>query len=192
MLVNHRKTIKFLIKISKRTMFTTRNIANKAVNMNLIRPSTRIQGSCLTNKITNNTSPTIQQRSAVYTAYKYKSPIAKNYATDNSGKHVMQNKTVCADTNCDNKTCQKPCDKIICSDTLGHYTHYPPNNSTNEYLTAYDIQGQLHDQFFVKPQNKSTMSADDLKNLTEDDMVIDHKATNYFNTVQGVFDKVTK
>lgn len=37
MLINHRKILKNLIRVDKRTMFTTRNVANKAVNMNLIR-----------------------------------------------------------------------------------------------------------------------------------------------------------
>ena len=184
------KNIREFIKVNYRTMYTTRNVANKAVNMNLIRQGG--QGNCLTNKVVNNTSSAhIQKRSAVYTAYKYKSPVAKTFATDNSGKHVMQNKTVCAEVDCENKTCQKPCDKITCSDTLGHYTHKPPTNSTNEHLSPYDIQGKQQDQFFVKPQTKPTMTADDLKNLTEDDLAVDHKATQYC-TIQSIFDKITK
>lgn len=166
-----------LSKVARRTMFTTRNLANKVVNMNLIRP---------------NLGVNVQQRSAVYTAYKYKSPVAKKFATDGSGNHTMQNKTVCTETNCENKSCEKPCNEILCSNTLGHFTHKPPINSQNEHLSAYDIDGNQKDQYFVKPQNKPTMTADDLKNMTENDMLINTKATDYCNITQDIFDKVTK
>ena len=170
--------------VVKRTMFTTR-AANKVVNMAIIRPNT--------NSLANQLATTSTKRPyAVYTAYKYKSPIAKQYATDGSGKHIMQNKTICAETGCEAKTCPKPCDKIISSEGLGHYTHKPPTNSKSEHLSTYDIQGNTKNQHFVKSQNKPTMTSEDLKNLTEDDMIKDDKATNFCQSAQDIFDKITK
>lgn len=145
--INCSNLVDDLSKVARRTMFTTRNLANKVVNMNLIRP---------------NLGVNVQQRSAVYTAYKYKSPVAKKFATDGSGNHTMQNKTVCTETTCENKSCEKPCNEILCSNTLGHFTHKP------------------------------TMTVDDLKNMTENDILINTKATDYCNITQDIFDKVTK
>jgi hypothetical protein len=147
-----------------------------------------------TQTILGSTNPqTVQEKSmAVYNAYKYKTQAAKQFATDQGTGHTMQNKFSCNETDCNTKICNQPCDNIVDGETLGHYTHKPPTNTTSEYLTSTDITGKIKPQFFVKPSNKPNLTPDDLKNMTEDDMEINHKANQYFNSAQSIIDKITK
>lgn len=163
-----------LSKASKRTMYTTRNIANKAVNMNLIRKPI----------LENNRSYT------VYRAYKLKTPEAKKFATDGTGVHVAQSKSICTENDCENKSCKTPCNDLKEIAVNGYYTHKPPNNSQSEHLSPVDFKGNQKDQHFVKSTTKPVITAQEAKDLTENDMHVESIATTFSVSSQAIFDKI--
>ena len=130
-----------------------------------------------------------QRGMAYYFVSKYKSPAAKQFATDGSGHHLMQNKVSCDNNDCNSKNCKTPCTGTIKSETTGHYTHKPPQNTVSEHLSNTDISGQLKDQHFVKPAHKPGMSSQDLQNMTEDD-IAPHKDASKYSQILGIFEKI--
>lgn len=89
-----------LSKVSRKTMFTTRNIANKAVNMNLIRS-------------TNTMNTQLARNMSCVHAGKI-DPMAskpKVTNTDVSGQHDVVVRTECSASNCKNVNCADPKDK---------------------------------------------------------------------------------
>lgn len=130
-----------------------------------------------------------QRGMAYYFASKYQTAASKKFATDGSGHHLMQNRVSCDKSDCTNKNCKAPCTEAIKSETTGHYTHKPPQNTTSEYLSGTDIGGQQKDQHFVKPTQKPTISLDDLKNMTEDD-IKPHKEATRYSQVSSIFEKI--
>ena len=103
----------------------------------------------------------------------------------------MQNKVVCAEAECKNKICKQPCDEVQYATPGGHFTHKPLPNSISKYLGPTDIQGNAAAQHYVPAQNPTQMTQDDLKNLTENDLQIDHKANKYCNSTQAILNNVT-
>ena len=124
-----------------------------------------------------------------YLAFKPKS--LPNFATDGSGKHVAQTKIICDLPDCETKVCYNPCGEIIAVMNNGHYTHKPPLGSQTEYLDAQDFNGKTtpNGQHFVKPSTKPSMSAEDLKNITENEME-PNKLADAYAMMPHIFTKI--
>lgn len=121
----------------------------------------------------------VDKRYAVNQAFNYKTASAKQFATDNSGKHAAQTSAICAKPDCAEKECKTPCGDVMEMEIDGHYTHNPPPVVKSEHVGSTDFAGQPKDQYFVKPGTKPVISAEELKNLTEDDMKPNVQATAY-------------
>jgi len=194
-LSSNRKTRLLLstdIIISKRTMMSTlAKIGGSTVRGMMGRNPSVSTGT--QTAIARPGAKTVQERDmACYLAFKAKTSAAKKFATDQGTGHTMQNKIACTESDCETKVCKQPCAEIQYAEPKGHFTHNPPTNSTSVQVSTTDIAGKNKPQYFVKPPVKPTMSVNDLKNMTEDDMPINHQANNFFHSSQDIIDKITK
>ena len=181
------------IKVSYRTMYTTRNVANKAVNMNLIRQSghqagvnglrteTALNPSTLQNKQSNNM--------ATLVAYKVKGNAAKDLANDGTGKHAHVCKDTCVQPDCESKNCNSLCDVFKETTSLGHNTHKPPVGRFARFVAGYDANGVWISQYFVRSNFPRTADASKVTQYNVKDLKNDPKQTQYVNSTPEIQEK---
>lgn len=178
MLINHRKILKNLIKVDKRTMFTTRNVANKAVNMNLIRQGSQsgVNGLRTETALNPSTLQNKQSNMATLVAYKVKGNAAKDLANDGTGKHAHVCKETCVQSDCEEKKCNSLCDVFKDTTSLGHNTHKPPI-------------GILNSQYFVRSNFPKAANASTINQYNPKELKPDPKQTQYVNSTPEIQEK---
>lgn len=124
-----------------------------------------------------------------YLAFKPKK--VPSFATDGTGKHVAETKIDCDLPSCETKVCKGPCGKVVGLCNNGHFTHNPPLGVQSEFLDSQDFNGNAtkKGQHFVKPTTKPTLSTEELKNLTEDDMQ-PNKLADAYAAMPHIFKKI--
>lgn len=143
-------------------MFTTRNITNRTVNMNLIRPSNDV-GMRGTRTETAIHPYTLQSRAdqnnmATLIAYKFKGNAAKDLANDGSGKHTHICKETCVQQDCEEKKCTSLCDTLADRNNLGHNTHKPIAGRFSRFISGTDANGNPQNQYFTKTNKDGTVN----------------------------------
>ena len=181
------KNIRKSIKVNYRTMYTTRNVANKAVNMNLIRQSghqagvnglrteTALNPSTLQNKQSNNM--------ATLVACKLKKQAAKDLANDGTGKHTHIYKDVCVQNDCEEKKCSSPCDTLLKRRFLGHNTHKPLIGRFSKFIGAVDANGNPDSQYFTRENEDKTINAATVSQYNSNEIKNNNGTTSYINSV---------
>ena len=136
-----------------------------------------------------------QTRGAAFLAFQPKGqdPAVQQFQTDGTGIHTAQTKIVCDQSGCETKVCRTPCGEIQSMVNNGHYSHKPPVGSQSEFLDAQDFKGKVtpNGQHFVKSSTptKPTLTSEQLKNLTENDMV-PNKAADAYSALPHILPKV--
>ena len=191
MLINHRKILKNLIKVDKRTMFTTRNVANKAVNMNLIRQGSQsgVNGLRTETALNPSTLQNKQSNMATLVAYKVKGNAAKDLANDGTGKHAHVCKETCVQSDCEEKKCNSLCDVFKDTTSLGHNTHKPPIGRFAKFIAKYDANGILNSQYFVRSNFPKAANASTINQYNPKELKPDPKQTQYVNSTPEIQEK---
>ena len=123
---------------------------------------------------------TVSVRSmGINTAFDFRSQAGKQYAPDKIGLHTGQATAICDQPGCEVKRCVTPCGKLIKMEVDGNYSHKPPQGMSSVFLDSVDYQGKQKDQYFVKAGTKPQITADQMKDLTENDLTPNKAATNY-------------
>lgn len=150
-----------IIRVDKRTMFTTRNVANKAVNMNLIRHGVGLKGHSVQTQVSCiGTQSTAHKKD--YAIYRVADTNANNSTheqaqanpilTTAKGKpfqHPSFVRDTCdADTTCDSKICKKICGEIEKSSHVGHGTV-----AGAVFISLTDLTKNLSTQYGVMYKN---------------------------------------
>ena len=185
--------VTIISRVSKRTMHTTRNIANKGVNMNLIRSGNQV-GINGTNTQTVVNPHTLQPRGdqknmATLVAYKFKGNAAKDFANDGSGKHAHICKETCVQQDCAKKKCTYLCDTLVDRNTLGHNTHKPIAGRFSKFISDIDANGNPDPQYFTKTNKESITDAATLNKYKSDKFSVDPAQTAFVNSTDDIRDK---
>lgn len=145
------------------------------------------------NKILTQTPPSqsIIQARGYSTSLNFIPKKTPQFATDDSGIHTVNTTIICEKEDCQQQVCYTPCGKILYMQNNGNYTHKPPTNSDSVLLSPQDFNGKTtpDGQHFVKAEPKPTLTADDLKNLTEDDLK-PNKAADLYASVIDLTNKI--
>ena len=161
------------LKIIFRSMF--RVINNTVPNMKIICP--------------NNV---ISRNYACIQGWKFKSAKVKQaYSNDDQTGHTHGVKVSCeTDPNCINKNCNTLCGPTQKFEVCGHTTHKIPTGKKGDILGDTDYNNKEKKQYWCEAEEKKEISTEDLKNLNEDDMQLNKKATDYFNSTNEILEKI--
>ena len=184
MLINHRKILKNLIKVDKRTMFTTRNVANKAVNMNLIRHDSQsgVNGLRTETALNPSTLQNKQSNMATLVACKLHKQAAKDLANDGTGKHTHVYQDVCVQSDCEEKKCSSACDTLLKRRFLGHNTHKPLIGRFSKFIGDVDANGNPDSQYFTRENEDKTINAATVNQYKPNEIKTNAGTTAYVNS----------
>lgn len=176
-------TKKISLSFVKRTMFTSR-VANKAINMNLIRKanSVELRGTPNTETVVNPLRPRVDQNNmSTLVAYKFKGKAAKDLANDSSGKHVHVCKETCVENNCEEMKCDTLCNTFEKRDVLGHNTHKPFKGRFSKFISDLDANGNADPQYFTKTNKEVSKDASELTQYKANNFIVDAPQTTFVN-----------